>query len=154
MFYTTNLFITINENLKTMGTQEEIYRDIKKLYSKNYVIQPDEKWPNDIIRALKCLNENLFDQGFNVANMRKMCRIPQKNFSTRFKYYVGYTPASYLKYHRIQCAREFIHHSKDIFSIGQIAFEVGYEYPSTFSNAFKSMIGSSPKEYWYFQKKK
>lgn len=93
-----------------MGTQEEIYRYGKNIYCTEKIKQPEDKWPNDILRALKCLNENLFNQGFTVTKMRQMCNIPQKNFSSRFKFYVGYTPVSYLKYHRIQCAKELIHH--------------------------------------------
>lgn len=137
-----------------MGTQEEIYKGGKYIYGTEKVKQPEEKWPNDIVRALKCLNKNLFDQGFTISKMRQMCNIPQKNFSSRFKYYVGYTPASYIKYHRIQCSKELIHHIDGDFSISDLAFEVGYEYPSTFSNAFKNIIGLSPKEYWNFYKKK
>lgn len=137
-----------------MGTQEEIYSDGKKIYGTEKVKEPEEKWPNDVIRALQCLNENLFNRGFTVAEMRNACNIPQKNFSSRFKYYVGYSPASYLKYHRIQCSKELIHHIDGVFSMSDLAFEVGYEYPSTFSNAFKSIIGLSPKEYWKFYKKK
>lgn len=137
-----------------MGTQEEIYRDGKIIFGTEKLKQPEEKWPNDIVRALKCLNKNLFAHGFTVAKMRQMCNIPQKNFSSRFKYFVGYTPASYIKYHRIQCSKELIHQIDGDFSISDLAFEVGYEYPSTFSNAFKNIIGLSPKEYWNFYKKK
>jgi AraC-like DNA-binding protein len=137
-----------------MGTQEEIYRYVKNLYGTKKVKQPEEKWPNDITRALQCLNENLFDQSFTVAKMREACNIPQKNFSSRFKHYVGYTPASYLKYHRIQCSIELIHHIEKDISISKLAFEIGYEYPSTFCSAFKSINGSSPKNYVIFSKKK
>jgi len=128
-----------------MSTQEEVCRNGKNIYATNKLKQPDEKWPNDVIRALKCLNGNLFEQGFTVTKMRQACNIPQKNFSSRFKYYVGFTPALYLKYHRIQCSIGFIHHIKSSFSMSILAFEVGYEYPSTFGNAFKSVIGYSPK---------
>lgn len=133
---------------------QEIYMDCKNIYGTENLKHPEETWPNDIKRALKCLNENLFNHGFTVAMMRQMCNIPQKNFSSRFKYYVGYTPASYLKYHRIQCSKELIHQIDGEFSMSHLAFEVGYEYPSTFSNAFKNIIGLSPKEYWIFRKKK
>ena len=136
-----------------MCTQIDIYGEVKILYRRNKVKQPLDKWPNDVARALKCLNENIFNQGVTVAYMRKVCYITQKNFSSRFRYYVGYTPASYLKYHRIHCSAELIHHTKDLFSISQIAFEVGYEYPSTFCNAFTSIMGSSPKNFMIFQKK-
>lgn len=129
-------------------------REIKNIYGKEKVLQPEEKWPNDVLRALKCLNEHLFDHGFTIAKMRQMCNIPQKNFSSRFKYYVGYTPASYLKFHRIQCAKELILHNDSNFSMSGLAFEVGYDYPSTFSVAFKDIVGHSPKEYWIFYKKK
>jgi AraC-like DNA-binding protein len=137
-----------------MGIKREIYRDGKNIYCIEKVKQPEENWPNDILRALNCLNENLFNQGFTIATMRQMCNIPQKNFSSRFKYFVGYTPSSYLKNHRIKCSTELIQNINSNFSMSDLAFEVGYEYPSTFGNAFKSIIGLSPKEYWNFYKKK
>lgn len=137
-----------------MGTQEEIYRDVKNSYRIKKVRLPQDKWPNDITRALKCLNDNIFNQGFTVAKMRQNCNIPQRNFSSRFKHYVGYTPVSYIKYHRIQCSVELIHNFENNLSIIQLAFEMGYEYPSTYGNAFKNIVGLSPKEYWRFCKKK
>lgn len=137
-----------------MGTIRENYCKSKKIYASEKLKTPDKKWPNDIYRALKCLNENLFKLDFTVSKMRLMCNIPQKNFSSRFKFYVGFTPVSYLKYHRIQCSKELIQIINVDFSVSNLAFEVGYEYPSTFSNAFKNLIAQSPKEYWNYYKKK
>jgi len=137
-----------------MGTLREKYWDRKSIYASKKLKKPDKRWPNDIYRALECLNENLFNQDFTVSKMRLMCNIPQKNFSSRFKFYVGITPVSYLKYHRIQCSKELIHLINADFSVSNLAFEVGYGYPSTFSNAFKNIVGQTPKEYWNYYKKK
>lgn len=133
---------------------QEIIDIVKKNYHEKNLMQPNSKWPHDVKRALKCLNENIFDRNFSVSTMREMCRIPQKNFSSRFKSYLGHTPASYLKFHRIQCSKEIILKLDSNFSISTIAFEVGYEYPSTFSNAFKSIEKIPPTLYWKFSKKK
>lgn len=139
-----------------MVTQEEIYIEIKKLYSINKAKKPKENWPHDITKALKCLNNNLFKLSFTVAEMRRKCNISQKNFSSRFKLYVGHTPVSYIKYHRIECSKQLLlmHESEINLSFIQIAFEVGYEFPSTFNNAFKDILGLPPKRYWIKRKKK
>lgn len=133
---------------------QEIINIIKKKYAEKNLKQPHPNWPNDVKRALTCLNQNIFDRNFSVTTMRHICRIPQKNFSSRFKSYLGYTPASYLKFHRIQCSKEIIFQIGNNFSISTIGFEVGYEYPSTFSNAFKSIERINPKLYWKISKKK
>ena len=127
-----------------MKRERELCRSIKKKFLKMNVKTPEDSWPNDIERALNCINENLFDYEFSINSMRKMCNIPQNNFSGRFKYFVNYIPVSYLKIKRIECAIEILNKGDSLISISSLALEVGYKYASTFSTAFKDITGESP----------
>lgn len=129
-----------------MKNDKEYCQEVKSKFINENVEEPEESWPNDIQRALKFLNENLFKHEISIEMMRKECIIPQNNFSGRFKYYVGYTPATYLKRKRIECAAIIID-SIDFISINTIALEVGSRFASTFSSAFKDIIGESPSGY-------
>ena len=130
-----------------MEREKELCRSIKKQFLKMNVKTPEESWPNDIQRALNCINENIFDYEFSINSMRKMCKIPQNNFSGRFKYFVNYTPVSYLKTKRIECAIEILNKVDSLLSISSLALEVGYKYASTFSTAFKNITGESPTRF-------
>jgi len=130
-----------------MEKEKDLCRSIKKQFLKMNVKTPDESWPNDIQRALNCINENLFDYEFSINVMRKMCNIPQNNFSGRFKYFVNYTPVSYLKRKRIECAIVILNNADIKISINSIALEVGYRYVSTFSSAFKDVTNESPSDF-------
>lgn len=52
----------------------------------------DKSWPHDIIKALECINANVFQPGYSIKNMREMCNIKGQNFSSRFNNYIGFTP--------------------------------------------------------------
>lgn len=54
--------------------------------------QPEKNWPFDIRKGLHCINRHLFDTDYSVKTMKERCCIPDSNFSSRFRNYVGMTP--------------------------------------------------------------
>lgn len=122
-----------------MKNEQELCRKVKMQFLKKNVKKPEDSLPNDIQRALNNINNNLFDTEFSIDRMRKICNIPQNNFSGRFKYFVNHTPVSYLKMKRIECAIKILKKNDETISINRIAFEVGYRYVSTFSSAFRDI---------------
>jgi AraC-like DNA-binding protein len=101
-------------------------------------------WPHEVNRSLTFLNLHLFKVTFSIENMRKHCNIPQKNFSTRFKRYVGKVPSSYVVYHRMEAAKLLLENSVLNLTIGDIGWVVGYEKPSSFTTIFTNKVGVSP----------
>lgn len=116
-------------------------------YAENLSLCEDH-WPYDIIRALECINTNIFEPGFTIKVMRQKCNIKGQNFSSRFENYVGFTPRAYITYHRIEASKQLL--KKEDFKslpVNSLGFLVGFEKPSSFSMSFKKRTGTTPREW-------
>ncbi len=71
--------------------------------------------------------------------------INQTTLKMTFKTVFGKSIAAYMKEYRIKKSAELLKGSNK--SISQIAYEVGYENQSKFTQAFKSITGLLPKDY-------
>ena len=109
------------------------------------LISPSSEWPNSVIRALKAINSSYRSPNFNITTLRKTSFITDKNFSAKFKFYVGFTPKSYLLYCRVRHAKKLIKNSNA--TISHIAFDVGFETVSALNYSFKKIIGVTPTNY-------
>lgn len=76
--------------------------------------------------------------------------IPLTSMKTCFKGVYGLSIGAYLREYRLQLAAEML--KRDTGSIGNIAFQVGYESPSKFTEAFQKKFHCSPSEYRKEQK--
>jgi AraC-like DNA-binding protein len=66
-------------------------------------------------------------------------------FALKFKETVGTSPMEYLTRWRMLLAGDRLTNSRD--SISAIALSLGYESESSFSTAFKRVMGCSPRQY-------
>ncbi|QDV44695.1 HTH-type transcriptional activator Btr [Stieleria neptunia] len=82
---------------------------------------------------------------WTVPSMAKSVRVSKSHFSERFRNLVGKPPLQYLTEIRMQKASCLLRESD--LEISNIAALVGYESPSSFSNAFKRHCGCTPAEY-------
>ncbi len=80
-----------------------------------------------------------------VPQMARLAKISKSAFSERFRNCVGSPPLQYLTEIRMHKACRLLREST--VEIANIATLVGYESPSSFSNAFKRWSGNSPAEY-------
>lgn len=82
---------------------------------------------------------------WTVPQMAKNARIAKSTFSERFRKLVGQPPLQYLTEVRMHRACQMLLESRA--DISDIARLVGYESPSSFSNAFRRWRGMSPAAY-------
>ena len=82
---------------------------------------------------------------WSVPQMAKMACVSRSAFSERFRNLVGRPPLQYLTDIRMQKACRLLRESKT--DVSDITSLVGYESPSSFSNAFRRWSGLSPVEY-------
>ncbi len=129
-------------------------QNIWREFWKNDLINPDETWPFQVVNALSYLNDELINSQCTVERVKDLCAIRDHNFASLFKHYTGYTPASYLKKHRVEFAKRVMVECNNNRTISQIAHYCGYRRPNSFSTAFKDLTGYSPKRYWSIQQKK
>ncbi|WP_103665640.1 helix-turn-helix domain-containing protein [Gracilimonas amylolytica] len=119
--------------------------ELLKIYKLLNLKKPEQSWPNEIIRTVLFLNRNIFEITCSVKAMRESCNIPQNNFSSRFKGYIGKVPSLYIVHHRIEAAKLILQKSDSLnVTIGDISWFVGYEKPASFTTIFTNREGLSP----------
>lgn len=123
------------------------HKKFLKEYEKN-LLGSNERWPKDVNRVLNLLNDAVFQQTVAISKILNQSHVYSKNFSSKFKFYIGHTPKSYITHHRLEAAK-FIFNNyklKDI-KVSEIGFCIGYRSHASFSAAFKSYVGISPSSY-------
>ncbi|MEA9390276.1 AraC family transcriptional regulator [Acerihabitans sp. TG2] len=80
-----------------------------------------------------------------VGELAKVVGMSRSNFALRFKQMVGLPPLDYLLRWRIRLAAKALRSTAD--PLSDISLSLGYQAESTFSYAFKRIVGISPKKY-------
>ena len=96
-----------------------------------------------IARVLSLIHERP-EQAWTVGALAKQANLSRSGFAARFKLCVGATPQSYLQRYRFSRAVQLLRTDAKIFEIAQ---RVGYDSESSFSKAFKRLMGKSPGAY-------
>ncbi|HEY1149390.1 MAG TPA: helix-turn-helix transcriptional regulator, partial [Pseudoduganella sp.] len=84
-------------------------------------------------------------QHWSVAELASVAGMSRSAFAARFSRLVGTSPLDYLLRWRMRCAAHALLRTPA--SVGSIAFAHGYESEAAFSNAFKRVMGSSPRDF-------
>lgn len=85
-------------------------------------------------------------RNWKVDELASSVAMSRSAFSLRFRSLVGLPPLDYLTRWRMYLARDALR--KGDTSIATLAADLGYASESAFSNAFKRILGRSPKRYW------
>lgn len=125
---------------REIGEAEKIITEYKK-----YLVKPNPNWPLHIQQALTCINKNLLNFHITIGWVKNECHIHNKSFSAQFSFYVGMLPKSYLLNHRILIGKQLL--KKTDLPITIIAFHLGFQSLSAFSNTFKAKVGVQPSEW-------
>lgn len=83
---------------------------------------------------------------WSVAELASAVGLSRSSFAARFTKLVGSPPLDYLLRWRMQRARLALRQND--LPIGRLAADLGYASESAFGNAFKRVVGCSPKRYW------
>ncbi|MGM0586814.1 MAG: helix-turn-helix transcriptional regulator [Bacteroidota bacterium] len=128
-------------------TIRDEHNELREEYQ-HVLTQPEEHWPEDVKGGLRCINKHLDYPELTVGMVREKCLVGNNNFSTRFKHYVGMSPKQYITRCRIawgvQIMRECAEEGREI-SMLNVALTVGYRSQSSFSKAFKRVMGVNPE---------
>ncbi|RNC79552.1 MAG: AraC family transcriptional regulator [Balneola sp.] len=106
-----------------------------------------EEWPIDVQRVYKFVHEHLFESDLNVSIALKQCCISNKNFSGKFKHYVGHGLKNYILHLRIEASKEILGSMEKEENICCAGFEVGFISYSAFSRSFSKAVGMTPKNF-------
>jgi AraC family transcriptional regulator len=89
--------------------------------------------------------ESHLDEELSLEEMARIARISPFYFHRLFHAYVGEPLAEHIKRLRLQHAAERLQFSDA--AITDIAFDSGYESPSSFAKVFNQLMGASPRQY-------
>ncbi len=97
-----------------------------------------------ILRVLVHIEKNLSEE-LCLEKLVRIAHISPHYFHRLFHAYMGETLHDYVTRLRIQHASEKLNHTNA--TVTEIAFEAGYETPSSFTKAFQQLIGESPRSF-------
>ncbi|MCE7057559.1 AraC family transcriptional regulator [Algoriphagus sp. AGSA1] len=101
-----------------------------------------------IVRA-KLYIDQLFAEKIDLTNISDEAYFSKFHFIRLFKAAYGKTPHQYLKYVRIEKAKELLRNNA---SVTEACYAVGFDSVSSFSGLFSKTVGISPSEYLDRQK--
>jgi len=110
---------------------------------KNIAKNPlDEKFLQHIIDSIKA---NMGNDEFSVEELGSMVAMSRSNLFRKLKAIIGQTPIEFIYYIRLKHAMELLLERK--MNVSEIAYEVGFKNPSSFSKSFKKQFGKSPSDF-------
>ena len=107
--------------------------------------RPEKVYAKNIKQIILYMFENYNDPDLTISKLAELCGYSTAYFSRAFKAYMNDPPVVHLNKLRLSEAKELFH-NHDL-TLGEIATMVGYKNLSTFTEAFKNIIGMKPKEY-------
>ncbi len=93
--------------------------------------------------AVEYLKKNIYDTGFKVNKLHRLCGISDTYFRKIFAQRFNMNPQEYVVFKRISYAKAIIE-SGDYESIKEVSELVGYSDPLYFSKTFRKIYGCSP----------
>lgn len=82
---------------------------------------------------------------WTVESLSEQAYMSRSGFALKFRQVIGQSPLEYLTQWRMFMAAEYLKSTDQ--SISEIALAVGYESESSFSAAFKKVMGAAPRSY-------
>lgn len=129
---------------------------IKEITHKNYfkehsnIVSLSNSDETMLRQLMDTLEENSGDEAFNNDRFCKATSLSRSSLNRTTQALTGRSPNTLLKEYRLNKALQLL--KKEMLSISQVAFAVGFGSPSYFSKCFKTHFGISPTTYTDRQK--
>jgi len=94
--------------------------------------------------ALRYVRENI-QTHIMLGDVAKICSMSKRTLTRLFQQELGISFSTYIRLTRVTLALEMFNESRA--SVSQVAFDVGYESITAFSNTFQLFVGIRPQEY-------
>lgn len=96
-------------------------------------------------RVMKCINEHLTEEDFNVEMLAQEVGLSRVQLHRRVKHLTGISVGEFIRNLRMKQAAKLL--DKGDLSVSQVTYAVGLANPAHFSTTFKKYFGVSPTEY-------
>lgn len=97
-------------------------------------------------KAILVLEKNIEDIGFDTVKWSKELGIGRTRLFDRIKHITGMTPNDYLLYIKMNKAMTLLRDNEG-YTVGEVAYKLGFSSPAYFSKCFKKQIGITPQLY-------
>jgi DNA-binding response OmpR family regulator len=142
-FYPFELRIRVNNLV-------EQRRKLRELFGRELVIQPkhiavssvDEKF---LRRAIEVVEQYLSDPGFNIEQFGREVGLSRVQLHRKLKALTGQPPGDFIRVFRLKRAASLLEQKWG--NVAQIAYEVGFDNLSYFSQCFRQQFGCPPSKY-------
>lgn len=128
---------------------EKQQRLMEKLRSQAVLIPGDrDQNPLDDLflqKVIDCIRENISNEDFSVEELGSRVGMSRSNLFRRIKAISGQTPVEVICYIRLRHSLGLLLERK--LNVSEIAYEVGFKNPSSFSKSFKKQFGKAPSDY-------
>lgn len=91
------------------------------------------------------LEENLFNEDYNVVSLSKKLNISRNHLYRKVKALTGYSTVEYIRVYKLNKAAELLKTQK--YSIKEVCFKTGFKDQSYFTKSFKNHFNQNPTEY-------
>jgi len=127
-----------SQSTTTHNDSEKVSYKLKEIE-----IEPADKQFMTTLMAF--MEENISNSALKVADMVDALGMSRSVFYHTLKNITGMSPVDFMKYLRIQRAKQMIVDTDLSFS--EIAYKIGFSDPNYFGKSFKKSVGMSPSEY-------
>lgn len=166
--YEKNMFIELDENhQRKLNLLAEIFQDefeekdiqgemmrmllkrliilVTRLGKVQYLSNDIDDFESDTIRSFNLLVEQNFKKYHQVQDYANLMNKSPKTLSNLFSKNSGPTPLQVIKNRIVQEAKRLLQYTET--STKEIAYELGFDDPASFSRFFKNNVGESPTNY-------
>ena len=107
--------------------------------------RPQKEYAKNIKKVLVYIEEHFAEPDLTISKLAEISNYSVGYFTRAFIRYMGDTPIMHLSKRRISEAKVLIRNKK--LSLKEVADKVGYKNLSTFTEAFKRVVGCAPKDW-------
>ncbi|NIA31535.1 MAG: response regulator, partial [Actinobacteria bacterium] len=147
-------YVTKPFNIRTLRARIqnllESRKKLRKRFSREIKIQPkdititpiDEKF---LQHAIEIVEEHISDEKFDVGMFCEKVGMSRSQLFRKLKALTSQTPLEFIRTIRLKRAAQLLEKSQ--FTVTEICYQVGFNYPSHFTQHFHAQFGVAPKEY-------
>lgn len=124
-------------------------RQLRKKFSSGVVLKPGEVAVTSLDdsllkKVMGVVEKNLGDENFSVEELAREACLSQRHLARKLQALTNLKPSEFIQYVRLQRARELL--EKNVGSVADIAYKVGFGSPSYFSSCFRDRFGFPPSD--------
>lgn len=125
-------------------------RRLRRKFTREFMLAPSEvqlSSPDEELlqRLVELMEQHIEDSGFNVNKMCEMVHLSHMHFIRKVRQLTGKTPSELLRSFRMKRAKDLLSQQK--VTISEVAYQVGYDLPNSFSRVFRQEFGMTPTEF-------